>query len=272
MRLFPQQWGRQKPPPGIRLNSGHGLANGLIGRWLFNEGGGLWVNDLAGNNGGVLTNGPTWAAGRFGPALQFDSVDALVTISFTRITGYPFTLSVWTQATAGANGSPPRALTLGKGATQYFSIGWTGTGGQPVLAGRNAVFDAITATTIGLNIWTYLVGVFRSATDRELFVNGKSGATDTSSVTELTDATTIQIGSAFTGSLSGTVEDARVYNRALLPSEIWQLYVAPFADMAISSPVLQYGAATAAFNPSTGFPWMQQPPFVPAKTEIVSYG
>ena len=55
--------GWQKPLRGTQLNKAHPLSKGLVGRWVFNEGSGGLVNDLAGNsnNNIVLTN-TTWAA------------------------------------------------------------------------------------------------------------------------------------------------------------------------------------------------------------------
>lgn len=38
----------QKPPYGARLNPFHPLSQGLVGAWLFNEGGGVTIYDLAG--------------------------------------------------------------------------------------------------------------------------------------------------------------------------------------------------------------------------------
>jgi len=45
----------------------------LMGYWTFDENSGSYTYDYSGfNNTGTLTNGPTWAAGKFDYALQFD--------------------------------------------------------------------------------------------------------------------------------------------------------------------------------------------------------
>ena len=74
-----------KPPPGVQINRLHPLASGLVGCWLFNEGSGLKVNDLSGNNNhGTLTNFEPfsstsgWSGSSRGTTLQFDGTDDLV--------------------------------------------------------------------------------------------------------------------------------------------------------------------------------------------------
>lgn len=61
-----------KPLPGAQLDRTHPLAQGLVGCWLMNEGGGLSVHDYSGNdNSGLLENGPVWSPGVDGWACAF---------------------------------------------------------------------------------------------------------------------------------------------------------------------------------------------------------
>ena len=49
------------------------MTRGLVGYWSFDEGDGTVARDASGNNNhGTLTNGPQWAQGKNGTALQFD--------------------------------------------------------------------------------------------------------------------------------------------------------------------------------------------------------
>ena len=44
-----------------------------VGQWNFDEKSGTTAYDTSGNgNDGTLTNGPSWARGKFGSALSFD--------------------------------------------------------------------------------------------------------------------------------------------------------------------------------------------------------
>ena len=76
----------QKPPLGVQINRAHPLARGLIGCWLFNEGGGDKVYDLSGYcNHGTLngfafpaTTTSGWNPGRDGIGLTFDGTNDYV--------------------------------------------------------------------------------------------------------------------------------------------------------------------------------------------------
>jgi hypothetical protein len=90
-----------------------------------------------------------------------------------------------------------------------------------------------TNTTNYSSAWHHVIGVWRSATLRELYVDGVLLATYTSSVTL---ATGIATGSTWLGaqnlrgsvsgntSLTGYADDWRVWNRGLLATEVWELY------------------------------------------------
>jgi len=70
---------QQKPILGEQINWAHPLSKGLVSLWLFNEGSGNKVFDLSGNgNDGTFAAGgasPSWLAGKFGSALDFDGGD-----------------------------------------------------------------------------------------------------------------------------------------------------------------------------------------------------
>lgn len=55
-----------KPPPGTPINWQHPLASGLIGCWIFNEGGGLTAYDATGRYGNGTLSGttgvPSWVS------------------------------------------------------------------------------------------------------------------------------------------------------------------------------------------------------------------
>ena len=194
------------------------------GVWHFNEDpavagtDGIKDSTSQGNHGtdfGGMDNAD-WVDGKINKSLDFDGTDDRITGAFTDITGYPFTLSMWSAARAGDNGSYRGALSFGKGSnTNYFGIGWKNTTGVPVMAAKNTGFDDQSGPTIGVDIFTHVVATYASATDRKIYVDGDFFAQDTSSVTELTDATTFEIGRVLGGgTLWGfvSVDEARISN------------------------------------------------------------
>ncbi len=77
-------------PTGIDLT--------IVGYWKLDEGTGTIAQDSSGNgNDGTLTNGPTWSAGQFNGALQFDGIDDYVTIPSSNEfdTQTALTISAW---------------------------------------------------------------------------------------------------------------------------------------------------------------------------------
>src|SRR5688572_14501692 len=57
-------------------------AAGVTTELRFNEGTGTTTADGSGNNHtGTLTNGPTWAAGKYGQGINFDGTDDYVAIA-----------------------------------------------------------------------------------------------------------------------------------------------------------------------------------------------
>ena len=56
----------------------------LVGLWLLNEGKGDQAKDSSEKgNDGTLTNGPKWAAGKFGKALEFSGANQYVRINLS---------------------------------------------------------------------------------------------------------------------------------------------------------------------------------------------
>jgi hypothetical protein len=71
--LYRQHSPQPKPHYGSRVDPHHPLAQGLVGCWLMNEGGGNTVFDSSGfGNHGNFSNGPLWVNGRSGSVISFD--------------------------------------------------------------------------------------------------------------------------------------------------------------------------------------------------------
>lgn len=79
-------------------------AASTVAVWLFDEGTGDIAKDTSGNgNDGTLKNGPTWVAGKFGEALEFDGTDDYVDIDDTDAlsggNGKQLTVVAWFRTT-----------------------------------------------------------------------------------------------------------------------------------------------------------------------------
>ncbi|NIQ81051.1 MAG: DUF2341 domain-containing protein, partial [Anaerolineales bacterium] len=183
-----------------------GGNNNYKGVWHLNEavtdetvGGNHSDSSGLGNDGVQNNNGPV--TGQIAKGQNFDGTNDYINVSsFIGITGYPVTISAWSAATAGSNGSFRAAGTVGLADDQYLGVGWSDVDGTPELAARNTTFEDIGGTPVGLDTWTHIVGVFTSPTDRKLYVNGSLANSDTVSVPEISNPTIFQMGQSLNSS------------------------------------------------------------------------
>jgi len=238
MRYWPQ-----KPPLGVPVNWGDPLAQGLVGCWLMNEGGGTIVNDLSGNgNTGTLVADTHTVAGKFGPALSFDGTDDYVTIPSINYAGVSqLTVSFWVKFNAAptatiymlqqgnsANNRVFNFLVLDGGRT-HFTL-WNSSA-----ASETGRYDSIITTTN----WYHIVGTYDGANVR-VYVNGILGTYRQGALTgTLEDAVSggldqfilggsLSLAGVLSSDFAGQIDNVSIYNRALSASEIAQLYMTPF--------------------------------------------
>jgi peptidoglycan hydrolase-like protein with peptidoglycan-binding domain len=212
-----------------------GSGSGLVAHYTFDEGSGATAGDSAGSNTGTLVNGPTWVAGRIGGGIQFDGVDDSVTagspVVLSPSTG-DFSISMWLKLselpafgdtliddsqTASSDDFKIYTSTSNRFAGQFRD-------GATTVSANDAV-DALVST---VNKWKHYV-LLRSGTSVFFYRDGV--LINSSSNAGLVDIDTdgsfnFTIGSAVTGgssSIPGTIDDVRVYNRALSATEITQL-------------------------------------------------
>jgi hypothetical protein len=225
---------------------------GLVGYWSLNEGNGTVATDFSGNgNHGTLQNGPTWVNGKFGTALDFDGLDAVVTASPPDVTN--FTLSAWVKPessdlTSGIN------LIINKTSVSadhnYCLIIFNGTADVCFYAGSGVYRDLTEPTaTMVEGIWYHIVGTYSTANGGTLtlYVNGvqRNESTGQGTLTyggtqilSIGDYVTEESGEDF----NGGIDEVRVYNRALSASEVAALYGSGAIQVGGSSKDLQRGS------------------------------
>lgn len=220
------------------------LWKGLVGAWMPSLGvTGETLRDVSGNgNHGTLTNmdaATDWVATSKGLALDFDGVDDVADIaSPPSITGDSATLALWCKSNDSAPWRSPggyvtsgfddyrltfRRLNTGSlQAYAYYSSG--GRQSTGVYAISNSEFQS----------WNYYV-VVASGGVVYLYLNGAIVASGGSGSGDLNLGTTFTLGSQDSRSSgswwNGKISNVQVYNRALPPQEIQELYVdslAPF--------------------------------------------
>lgn len=223
------------------------LNNGLAGYWKLDEGSGTSAVDSSINGStGTLTNGPTWGAGQVGGAATFDGVNDYVTAgtaSALNFTTNTFAISAWIY---------PTAIPAQNQAVYHDSIferwdhGCTGHGyafrltnaytfNAPTELELNVNCGSATGTTLAHgaagvlvnNQWQHVVAVINAGVVT-FYINGTPYAA-TGNITEnpTTYGGPATIGSDSTGTgnpFTGSIDEVRVYSRAITANEVAQLY------------------------------------------------
>jgi hypothetical protein len=200
---------------------------GLRAAYAFNEGTGLTTADASGNlNTGTLTNGPAWSTqGRFGNAITFDGVNDFVSISDSASLdlGAAGTVEAWVRLNAANRWNG----VLAKGnanddAVHNYALEITNTNRVRCILGSGTAFQQLDSTiTLGTGQFRHLACVW-NATTLFLYVDGAVNTSAARTVTPAANTAPLFIGQ-FGGNadrLSGTIDEVRIYNRALSTAEI----------------------------------------------------
>jgi hypothetical protein len=188
-------------------------SGGLVSYWKFDDGSGTTATDSSGNNNnGTLINGPMWDTGKIDGALAFDGVNDYVEIGAADIIP-PWTAAFWVKRedSSNSNAALLESSNYSLKIEQYPNTNKVGIT-------EYSVADYTFNYEAPIGTWVHLVFV-GSQTETVLYVDGV--LTDT--ITHSINCPMSQISSS-TKSVKGTIDDVRVYNRALNATEVLELY------------------------------------------------
>jgi len=208
----------------------------FIGWWQFEEGQGDIAYDSVNGNHGTIY-GAQWTAGEVGDyALAFDGYDDEVDLGNDPglKPDLPLSISAWINL---SNRYSRQGIIALDNITNYYYGVWFqitpdntleisyGDGGTTSASHRRSK----TGTTIFTqDNWYHVVAVIRGPIDMDLYVNSVNdeGTYSGSGATLAYSNESCLIGSNYISSLffHGTIDDVRLYSRALYNSEIKQLY------------------------------------------------
>ena len=232
-----------------------GAAANVVGLWHFDDGSGPVAHDSSGygNDGqlGATPHDPSWAAGKFASALQFNGTNNWVQVPDSASLGITDSITVeawvkpdsfntnWNAVIARWDDTIPShrawALTIDPHGFVHFDVSHTGhygafSGGCSVV--MTNLFACTDSAYVSSSIpippgrWTHIAGVFNSSSRiLQVFINGSPDTSVTAMASNIFDnGEPVLIGAAdFTGQrvfLPGTIDEARVWNRSLSPAEV----------------------------------------------------
>jgi parallel beta-helix repeat protein len=212
-------------------------STGLVGHWELDEGSGTTAYDSAGSNHGTVY-GAEWTIGQVRGALSFDGFD-----DYVRVNDDPtldgmnaLTLTAWVQTArtdAAAYVVNKYFHNDGNAWTDSFYLrldnaGLVDFGYNP----GDAYVIKISSTSISDNSWYHIAGVY-TGLKGSIYIEGNEVALsrddpDPGGAINDSDEDLLMGCANDAGDLgyffNGTIDDMRIYNRALSPEEIQQIY------------------------------------------------
>jgi PKD repeat protein len=199
-------------------------GSGLVAAYGFEEGNGTMTSDSSGNgNDGTLVGGTTWATGKYGNALSFNGTDAYVSINNSPSLGGTSALTVeaWVYpVSAAANWRPIAFKAFDASQISYVLQGVTPQSVAAFFVSPSST-NLVSSSALAVNVWSHLAGTYDGATMR-MYVNGMevSNRTQSGALNLSSQPLTIGGSALYSAYWQGLIDDVRIYNRAITPSEI----------------------------------------------------
>ncbi|NQV35015.1 MAG: discoidin domain-containing protein [Phycisphaeraceae bacterium] len=226
----------------ITVSAAADIGEGLVAYWPLDEGGGTVTSDASGNGSdGTLNGGPSWMAGKFGDALEFDGSDDYVDCGNPPILDFgtsDFTLSAWIKTT-----SPGGETVVAKGGDDGGGIRWRlyvdGSTIELLLDDDSDKFDPGGSINVTDGQWRHVVGIRRGTTLRAYVDSVEDPditAHSESTIPAAYDLSGTSQHNAYIGCLTshgtgeiikfyaGLIDDVAIWNRALTQEEIDYLW------------------------------------------------
>jgi hypothetical protein len=239
----------------VTIPSGGGggdVTSNLIGHWMLDDGAGITAQDSAGGYLGTLRNGPLWVPGKLGQALSFDGADDFVDLGIMDVSGSALTIAAWIKADGFAT-DDGRILSRAVGSAEqdhYFMLSTINNGGIKLRfrlrTGTSTSTLLASSGTLPVGQWVHVAAVYDGSAmilykdGVEVGRRAKTGALATSATTRAAIGRNPQPYAPF----DGTIDDVRVYTRALTPAALGEL-ITMVAPTPASNTVLRIDAGAA---------------------------
>jgi hypothetical protein len=210
------------------------LDSGLTEYWKFDDGSGTTaVNSSTKSTAsdGTLTGStlPTWGTGHIGGGLDFNGTAGAYVLGPSNYTGFNnnYTISVWVKSTDTSTNTKTLVTMYNGFGSVYANLSFRKIGiNQGIdftsVGGATSYYHDITDGN-----WHHLVATRTIGGIETVYDNGVQFGTNTATAGTLTMGfgnTTLRIGGRDTASMTGSLDEVRIYDRALSADEISQLY------------------------------------------------
>ncbi len=210
------------------------LQNGLVGYWPFCGN----ANDVSGNNNHGTVNGANLTTDRFGntnKAYNFDGVDDFININNSNSLNptSQITISAWVNTSAYNSSNASMVVNKGwdQGPGHYDLLVFSSNNKSRFVIGNNIFVES--SSTVNINQWTLITASINSLT-MKIYVNGvlENTVTQNNNNSFGTNTDPLYIGKHdylnHPYFFNGIIDDIGIWNRALTPQEIQQLYTSSY--------------------------------------------
>ena len=208
---------------GSAATEGDCGAAGMIAWWKLNGD----ASDANGSNAGTVTNASltTGQNGASNSAYSFNGSNTSITTKSFDVSG-SITVSAWVKPSVTSQSSKILAKHSGASNVQGTIADTTGYAQFEITAG-GSYYSAYTnsAGQLPAGAWSLVTGVYDRST-AAIYVNGAYVTSVPAAGAIATNTLPWTIGAlpSNSGNFNGSIDDARVYNRALTASEVTMLY------------------------------------------------
>jgi hypothetical protein len=210
-------------------SQGDSLEKGMVGYWKLDDASGTSATDSSGNaNTGTLTGSPTWISGKVGGGLSLNGTSQYVSVNDeTKLNPSVVSVSAWAYRLTDVSTWPVIVHKEVYSTSKGYVLGPLGNG-EPVgfrINGDNVYVPKESSSSY--NQWVHYVGIF-DGNKMYLYKNGVLQETVDPAFTSISSSTqNLGIGLDLSGSSTywnGSVDEVRIYNRALSADEVAKLY------------------------------------------------
>ena len=208
----------------VSITVSNAAPTGLVGAFGFDEVSGTSALDRSGlGNNGTVSGATRSASGRHGGALSFDGVNDSVSVPDAASLDLTnnMTLSAWVRPT-GATGW--RTVLMkerpgGQSYSLYASSGVAAPSGWMVVG--SAEQELLSPSPLPANVWSHLAFTYDGAFTR-LYINGVEVINQPLTGSAVVGTGALKIGgNAIWGEwFAGLIDEVRLYNRALTPTQL----------------------------------------------------
>lgn len=213
-----------------RNSSTYAIPQNYIGYWPLDETGGTIAHDLSdAGNDGSLVNKATWVNGFIGGCLTFYGSQSNSYVQVNNPLDNDFTVALWVKTTQAVAGTTDWAT--GKGlVSDTNDFGTSALGGKFAFGVGNPSTTIQSTTSIRDGNWHYCVATRQQTTGIIcVYVDGVLEAAGTGSRNTLNASSRLLFGAVSTltpggGFFNGSLDDIKIFNRALSSNEVYALY------------------------------------------------